>query len=91
MTIATRSHVCQKMFPFEQIPSLTEMEQSYNWLSAADLFAYALVDFIAHEYGQEKLNLLIKNPDKFEDIMGDRRSEFEQRWREYMNLHYTQR
>jgi hypothetical protein len=85
------TYVCQNLFPFEQIPSLTEMEQSYDSVSAADLFAYALVDFIAHEYGQEKLNLLIRNPDNFEEIFGDRRSEFEQRWREYMSLHYTKR
>jgi hypothetical protein len=85
------AYVCQNLFPFEQIPSLTEMEQSYDSVSAADLFAYALVDFIAREYGQEKLNLLMRNPDKFEDILGDRRSEFEQRWREYMNLHYSKR
>jgi hypothetical protein len=85
------TYVCQNMFPFEQIPSLTEMENSWDSVSAADLFAYALVDFIAHEYGQEKLNLLIRNPDKFEDILGDTRSKFEQHWREYMNLHYSKR
>jgi hypothetical protein len=85
------TYVCQNMFPFEQIPSLTEMEQSYDSVSAADLFAYALVDFIVHQYGQEKLNLLIRDPDNFEDILGVTRSKFEQHWREYMNLHYTRR
>jgi hypothetical protein len=83
------TYVCQNMFPFEQIPSLREMEQSYESVSAADLFAYALVDFIAHQYGQEKLNLLIRDPDDFEEILGDTRSKFEQHWREYMDLHYT--
>ncbi len=85
------TYVCQNMFPFEQIPSFREMEKSYESVSAADLFTYALVDFVAHEYGQEKLNLLIRDPDKFEDILGDTRSAFEQQWREYMNLHYNQR
>jgi hypothetical protein len=83
------TYVCQNMFPFEKIPSLTEMEQSYDSVPAADLFAYALVDFIAHQYGQEKLNLLIRGPDKFEDILGDARSKFERHWREYMNQNYT--
>jgi hypothetical protein len=83
------TYVCQNMFPFKQIPSLREMEQSYESVSAADLFAYTLVDFIAHQYGQEKLNLLIRDPDKFEAILGDTRNKFEQHWREYMDLHYT--
>lgn len=85
------TYVCQNTFPFEQIPSFREMEKSYESVSAADLFAYALVDFVAHAYGQEKLNLLIRDPDKFEDILGDPRSTFEQKWREHMNLHYNKR
>ena len=85
------TNVCQNLFPFEQVPSFSEMERSYDSVPAADLFAYALVDFIVNEYGQEKLNLLIRNPDRFEDILGTPRSEFEQHWREYMNLHYSKR
>jgi hypothetical protein len=85
------TYVCQNVFPFEQIPSFREIQEAYDSVSAADLFAYALVDFIAHEYGREKLNLLLRNPDKFEDILGDTPTEFERRWRDYMNLHYSQR
>jgi hypothetical protein len=87
---ALYTYVCQNMFPFEQTPPFRELEQSYDSVPAADLFAYAVVDFIAHEYGQEKLNLLMRNPDRLEDILGTARSEVEQRWREYMNLHYVE-
>jgi hypothetical protein len=82
-------YVCQNMFPFEKIPSFSEMEQAYESVPAADLFAYAMVDFIANEYGPETLNILIRNPDAFENILGTTRSEFEQHWREYMELNYN--
>lgn len=85
------TNVCQNVFPFEQIPSFRELEQSYDFVPAADLFAYTVVDFIAYEYGQEKLNLLIRNPDRLEDILGISKSEFEQHWQEYMNRHYIER
>jgi hypothetical protein len=85
------TYVCQNLFPFEQMPAFRELEQTYDSVPAADLFAYAVVDFIAHEFGQEKLNLLVRNPDRLEDILGTTRSEFEQHWREYMNLHYIER
>jgi len=85
------AYVCQNIFPFEQIPPFRELEQSYDSVPAADLFAYALVDFIIHEYGQENLNLLIRNPDRLEVILGTARSEFERHWREYMKLHYIER
>jgi hypothetical protein len=88
---ALYAYVCQNMFPFEQIPPFRELEHSYDSVPAADLFSYAVVDFIAHEYGQEKLNLLIRNPDRLEDILGIVGSEFEQHWQEYMNLHYAER
>jgi len=84
------TYVCQNIFPFEQIPSFRELEQSYDFVPAADLFSYAVVDFIAHEYGPKKLNQLIRNPDRLEDILETTRSEFELHWQEYMNLHYTQ-
>jgi hypothetical protein len=74
------------MFPFEQLPSLDDLKHSYDSTPAADLFSYLLVDFIAREYGQDKRNLLIRNPDAFESILTTR-SEFEQRWKDDISLH----
>ncbi len=88
---ALYTYVCQNLFPFEQIPAFRELEQSYDSVPAADLFSYVVVDFIAHEYGLEKLKLLMRNPDRLEDILETTRSEFEQHWIEYMNLHCIER
>jgi hypothetical protein len=83
------AYVCQHNFPFAHLPTLTEMEASYSSVPAADLFAYALVDFIATEYGQAKLNRLLRAPDSFEELLGLTRWEFQQHWRQYMNQHYA--
>jgi hypothetical protein len=84
-------YVCQHRFPFELIPTFQDMEQSDSSVQAADLFTYALVDFIVNEYGLEALNHLIRSPDSLEDILGVNRSEFEKQWQQYMNQHYTNR
>lgn len=84
-------YVCRHQFPFERIPSFREMVQSYYSVPAADLFAYTLVDFILHEYGQAALNLLIRSPDSLERILGVGPSKFENLWRQYINRHYAHR
>jgi hypothetical protein len=86
---AMYAYVCQNRFPFAQLPTFGEMEQSYAAVPAGDLFAYALVDFIANEYGQKTLNSLMRAPDSFDEILGVTRREFEQHWRQYMNQHYA--
>ncbi len=81
------AYACQHAFPFEQIPPFSALEQEYSSVPAADLFAYAAVDFIVQHYGQETLNQLIRRPEAFEEIL-DPRSVFEQKWREYMRGKY---
>lgn len=83
------AYVCQHQFPFDRIPSLTDLEQSYDEVPAADLFAYTLIDFIAADYGMDTVNDLFRRPEALEEIVGLPRAEFEQQWRVYMNAHYA--
>jgi hypothetical protein len=71
------AYVCQHQFPFEQIPTFAEMEQAYASVPAADLFAYAIVDFIANEYDGATLNRLLRSPDSLESVLGLTREGFE--------------
>lgn len=83
------AYVCQHQFPFDQIPSLTDLEERYEAVRAADLFAYSVIDFIAADYGLEAVNALLRRPDALEEVVGLTRAEFEQQWRIYMNAHYA--
>lgn len=80
--------VCQNEFPFEHVPSFSMMEQSYYSVSYADLFAYSLVEYIAREYGQEKLNRLIRSPENLEEILSESSTDFEQGWKKFMEAYY---
>lgn len=83
------AYVCQHAFPFAQVPTFADMEQSYAAVPAADLFAYSLVDFIVIEYGHEALNRLIRSPGSFEEVLGATRSEFVQNWQSYLREQYA--
>jgi RNA polymerase sigma-70 factor (ECF subfamily) len=80
--------VCQEKFPFEYIPSLQRLEEDYNGIPAPDLFAYTAVDYIVHEYGIEKLNLLLRTPEAMEDILGVSKGMFEEGWQNFMRDQY---
>jgi hypothetical protein len=83
------TYVCEKRFPFDKIPSLAALEQSYASVSAADLFAYSLVDYIVSAHGLDALNRLIRSPAEMEKILGASREQFEAGWRGYMEAHYA--
>lgn len=80
--------VCQEKFPFEYIPSFQQLKEEYNGLPAPDLFAYTAVDFIVHEYGMEKLNLLLRTPEDMEDILEVTNETFEDGWHNFIRTQY---
>jgi hypothetical protein len=82
------STVCQSVFPFELTPSFQQLEEDYNSVQAPDLFAYTLVDFIVSQYGMDKLNLLLRSPDKLENILGNSKGTFEVQWKQFMQAQY---
>ena len=80
--------VCQERFPFEYMPSFQRLKEEYNDLPAPDLFAYTAVDFIVHDYGMEKLNLLLRTPENMEDIFGVTNETFEDGWQNFIRTQY---
>jgi RNA polymerase sigma-70 factor, ECF subfamily len=85
---APYSFVCRNRFPFDRVPQLRDLQQSYATVPAADLFAFTVVDFIVAEYGMDALNRLIRAPDALEQIAGGDLAEFERRWRAFMEQRY---
>lgn len=81
--------VCQNQFPFEKVPSFNDLEQSYESVPYADLYAFSMVEFITTEYGIDKLNRLIRSPDQLVEILGDSKYDFEQKWRKFMEENYS--
>jgi hypothetical protein len=84
----TYTTVCQVAFPFEMIPSFEQLVNDYHEVQAPDLFAYAAVDFIVHEFGLEKLNLLLRTPDDLEQVLGISQAGFEAGWHEFIQAQY---
>ena len=82
------STVCQQNFPFEMTPSFTQLETAYEAVSAADLFAYSAVDFIAHRFGLENLNRLLREPGDMRAILGISPAEFGVQWHEFISKEY---
>jgi hypothetical protein len=80
--------VCQSAFPFELTPSFQQLDEDYNSVQAPDLFAYTLVDFIASQYGMDNLNLLLRSPDKLENILGVSKETFEAQWQQFQQAQY---
>jgi hypothetical protein len=83
--------VCQSAFPIELSPSFQQLTESYEDVTAPDLFAYAAVEFIVHEYGVDQLNQLLRSPEELEGILGVSPAEFEARWRSFMKDQYHTR
>jgi hypothetical protein len=63
-------YVTHHRFPFDMVPSMRQLDASYETVPGADLFAFALVEFIASQFGQESLNQLIRSPESMEEILG---------------------
>jgi hypothetical protein len=79
--------VCRQGIPLGPVPRLGDLEQSYDAIPAADLFAYTLVDFIAARHGHTVLNRLLRSPDAFETILGASRNTVEADWHAYVRQH----
>lgn len=86
---APYAHVCRTGFPFDRVPSLRALQESYSAVPAADLFAYSFVEFVTREHGLEVLNRLLRSPDSLEKLLGATREEIERRWRNFMEKHYV--
>lgn len=86
---APYAYVCQHHFPFERIPVLRDLRQSYRSVPAADLFAFTVVEFIATEFGHDALNQLLRAPTRLESIVGLSDADFETRWRQFLKHHYA--
>ncbi|MGE5374473.1 MAG: hypothetical protein ACM3XO_05395 [Bacteroidota bacterium] len=82
------TRVCEQAFPFELVPSFRQLEEDYEDIQAADLFAYTAVDFIVSRYGMETLNSLLHTPQDLEQILGLSQEEFEESWLRFMRTHY---
>ena len=80
--------VCLNRFPLDRVPAFRDLVTAYGEVPAADLFAYAAVDYLVAEYGLDSLNALLRSPETFESILGVSRTEFERGWRAYMSQHY---
>jgi hypothetical protein len=78
------AQACRQRFPFALLPTLRDLEQSYEAVPAADLFAYSLVEFIVARHGLHTLNRLLRAPESLEQILGCDRDELERQWREYL-------
>lgn len=84
----TYTTVCQTAFPFEIVPFFRELEDGYNNVQAPDLFAFTVVDYIAAEYGTEKLNLLLRKPEDMDEVLGVSTETFEINWRRFIESQY---
>lgn len=82
-------YVCLNDFPFDQVPTFIQLEQSYGQVQNADLYAYSIVDFIANNYGVDKLNRLIRSPDMIEEILGETRTDIDFEWKLFIENNYS--
>lgn len=79
---------CKGAFPFELIPTFEQLRDAYQEIQAPDLFAYTAVDFIVHEYGLEQLNLLLRDQDDMQSVLGVSETEFERAWHGFIRTEY---
>lgn len=84
------TYVCTHQFPFDMMPSLQDLEESYANTPAADLFSYAAVDWIISRYGLNSLNALLRAPDSIEAILGLSQTAMDQQWWQFMKENYCQ-
>jgi len=84
---AVYSAVCEQGFPFDMMPRLQSLLDAYDNVPAADLFAYTVVWYIASEHGLDRLNALIRAPDRLETLLGSSTEQLEFQWRDFVGRH----
>jgi hypothetical protein len=83
------TNACQNAFPFQLTPSFQDLVQNYDKIQAPDLFAYTVVDFIVSQYGMDKLNQLLRTPEKLQTILGVSEETFEDNWLDFIRSRYS--
>ena len=82
-------YVCLHKFPFEMVPSISVLQDSYQSVRSADLFSYAAVDFIHAESSDKGLLVLTRQPEKFLTLVNAKNvREFDLKWKAYLSINY---
>ena len=82
-------YVCHHKFPFEMVPSISALQNSYHSVKAADLFSYAVVDFIRAESGESGLRTLVREPEKaFALVNVTGAQNFDLKWHVFLTSNY---
>ncbi|RKN70558.1 RNA polymerase sigma factor [Paenibacillus ginsengarvi] len=84
-------HSIRKMVEHDDVPTFEDLED-HSWdfeRRKGFQFAYSLAEFILREYGEDRLNRLIRKPADFEDAFQCSESAFRIRWITFLKEHYT--
>ena len=71
------------------IPSLKSLNENFDLQKGSYPFSCTIVEYVIKTYGYEKLNLIIKEPDNIENILGISSDEFEEVWKSYLTEYYS--
>lgn len=75
-------------FPHLSEINLTELEDMYYKIQAADVYSYSAVKFIIEVYGYEKFNRLLRKPSDMAEILMVDKDEFSAEWNSYIQENY---
>ena len=81
---AIYDRACRQAFPFERVPGIQDLTQSYSSIPAADLFVYTLVRFIIERDGMENFNQLLRSPSRIREFSAMPPSGFESEWNSFL-------
>jgi hypothetical protein len=75
---------CQQVFPFDRVPWLQDLMESYPAIPAADLYAYTLVRFIVEQDGIRALNQLLRTQTRRAEYIETYPGGFEKGWHSFL-------
>jgi len=81
---AIYDQACQIAFPFDNLPRLNDLVESYQSIPAADLYAFTLVRFMVERDGIEKLNQLLRSPARIAAYLENDAHGFDKEWRSFL-------
>lgn len=75
---------------FERLPGIdfNKLQYSYYDVKGADIYSFSVVKFIVLKYGREKLNRILREPEKFDDILQTNTEIFSREWNDFINKGY---